>query len=298
MGCFPSIQNRGCEEFPLGDSTSECDACTTYCNVLQESCAGIHFGSVSECSTTCNENPTGLELSGTPGATLEPTLACRITEAKAGRCDNAGLAETSACPSAECLSYCNRMSEVCPEQYQNVDCLSSCVSFPKLTTDTSSDSLECRIGQLTQAENLIIGSDFEAACAAAGLSGGDFCGEPCEIYCNITERNCSNEVDPNTGESLAVYPNRGVCEATCALFGFGPRVPDQPGIDGDTVGCRTWHAAAAGPSRRGSVGALSACAGLQSHVLRHSQSGNDQPLCRLALRDVLQPRNPKLRRAL
>jgi len=61
-------------------------------------------------------------------------------------------------------------------------------------------------------------------------SGGNF---DCATYCERITANCTG--------ALAQYTNVQLCEATCGNFDVG----EQSDVEGDTLGCRLYHAGAA-----------------------------------------------------
>lgn len=239
-GCFPELQLKECVDFSLGVVEGCSDPCKVYCEYVSGQCPDLF--TAAQCETDCRFDVPQAAKTGEPGETGRDTLACRITEARAGRCDSAGIPASVACPTADCVAYCQEVSTNCPEQYpDNTVCLTSCLTIPARSTPESQNSVECRLKQAQDAAALA-GPERASACAAAGLTGGEVCGTPCEIYCNIAEQNCTAD--------LQIYGSRRECIDICSLFPPGSRDDDfnVDGPEADSTGCRTWHAAAAGNS--------------------------------------------------
>lgn len=247
-GCIDLPPLKTCAEFPLG--IAECsDPCQTYCEAVVESSCSTLFASQQDCQTQCEFDFEGART-GEPGETGRNTLACRITQAQAGNCSAAGLQTSADCASTECRQYCSVIAANCRNedattQNQQYDtesqCLTSCETFALTDAEAGSrNSLECRLSQAQMAETLT-GTDLAGTCDAAGFQGGEVCGTPCEVYCNTVEKNCIGD--------LAPYSSTQTCLATCALFPSGSREDATvDGAAGDTAGCRSWHANAAGNS--------------------------------------------------
>lgn len=240
-GCIELPPLPACIDFSL--PTEGCsDPCKTYCDYVVEQCPG-EFNSVPACEADCRfELPESVKT-GEPGEEGRDTLACRITQARNGNCDSAGLAPSLECPTINCVEYCDVMATNCPDEYQNDNrlCLGTCSNFPLRNTATSSNSVSCRLEQAERAGQLPAGPDRENACLAAGVTGGTVCGDECDFYCTAVERNCVGE--------RRLYSDRTTCLEVCRLFPLGSEADfNVDGPDGDTAGCRLWHAVAAGDS--------------------------------------------------
>ncbi|MBI2378302.1 MAG: hypothetical protein HYV07_30160 [Deltaproteobacteria bacterium] len=129
--------------------------------------------------------------------------------------------------------YCDRAMANCTGDNQlyadRAACLAAADQFPVGSAgDQSGDSLNCRTyhaGVASQNPGL--------HCPHASASGGGLCGDYCEVYCGLTEQNCS-------GNEL-LYPDHASCLAACAVF---PKdgIPDA--TQGNSVQCRIYHAGA------------------------------------------------------
>ncbi|MEO1227854.1 MAG: hypothetical protein AAFZ18_03040 [Myxococcota bacterium] len=241
--CFPELKLRDCREFPLGSTEGCRPACDEFCEFVVPLCPGIvEQGTVDACKSICREKALP---GGDPATALEEdSLACRLNEAEAGRCSSAGFDPSPACPNTACKNYCDSMVDVCPGEWPDrTACLSSCTSgeIPAMSTPTNPNSLECRVAQLNLAANSV-GSVREAACEAAGLTGGTVCGSVCDIFCRIQTTNCTGD--------LSAYDSQAECLATCNLFPPGVLQTDfsMGPPEGNNAACRVWHATAAGQS--------------------------------------------------
>lgn len=236
-----------CADFSLGREGCT-DVCKTYCEAVVPLC-GSEFDSVNSCRTDCAEElrrrPT-INV-GEPGSQGEDNLACRITQARSNNCSSAGLQPNADCPPQICNEYCDLMTQFCPppglDRYVNRPaCLSSCLDLrPLETTAVDRNSVQCRLDEVRMAPNAANANEVNTLCAAASLAGGSECGEPCAVYCDIVQQNCTG--------ALSVYGgSRKLCEDTCKLFPIGEKDEDQFDLDADTAECRVWHAQAAGTS--------------------------------------------------
>jgi hypothetical protein len=138
-----------------------------------------------------------------------------------------------------CKSYCNTVQAACVEsnlQYATEkSCLDICVELMRTEAEveaageTSFDTIECR--QKAARAVLDVGGEVQNLCQSAGMWGNDECGAPCEVYCGMMSRGCS--------EQFAAFSD---CNAECtdvpkpATILFGADAPT-----GNTLQCRINH---------------------------------------------------------
>ena len=170
------------------------------------------------------------------GATIDPAL------------DDAGA---DAGFGDDCNTYCNLINTSCTgdnAEYLSVaDCQAVCANFdPGQLTDTSGDSLGCRIHYAQMAA-----SNPAVVCPQAGpLASGGCNADPCHAFCELVADLC--DVD-------GIYPYDGGadCLSSCAtypyLFSYGDAgvgdadVPADAAIgdialsSSNTLNCRLYH---------------------------------------------------------
>lgn len=153
---------------------------------------------------------------------------------------------------ALCATYCGELDKSCsvPEllQYADGTCEDICLEY-LLTADevstagassANNNTIECRIREARSA------ASESLACAVAGLSGDNECGDVCEVYCELVEARCKPQYIDTFDEDSET------CEEECQKL---PRsdVPFNVSIqEGNTLECRFYHlqAAARGGSDR------------------------------------------------
>ncbi len=229
-GCLEDPELRSCGQFEFG--TEGCgEPCDVYCEEMIERCPG-RFPSVDVCRVACKfEPPGGVELeAGNLGDEEGDTLACRITAAIAGRCDDAGLGPSRSCSEVSCLNYCEAvLSTPCGTAYAGQqNCLAACRSLRPGRSGEPGNTVACRLARVEELGPAPTADE----CAAATVMGGGACGTPCEVYCDFLERNCR--------DGNQIYPDRPTCEATCRLMSDGSF--DDWRTQGDSVACRIYHA--------------------------------------------------------
>lgn len=156
------------------------------------------------------------------------------------QCDDGNFVDGDGCEHdctltvATCEAYCDVYLTACAgvTEYSSTDeCLQQCMQWPAGTRgDVSGDSLECRLHRAVVARWV----NPNANCPHAGPSGGGVCvaaGAPnCEDYCDAYLANCTG----NNNE----YVDEADCLDQCSHW--------WPGVtgatDGDSVGCRAYHA--------------------------------------------------------
>ncbi len=146
----------------------------------------------------------------------------------------------------DCATYCAEVLEACGDRertnqfYSEEECSAYCSALGWETgaaTDTSGNTLGCRLNHATMAATESDEAKKLSLCEAAGPSGGGVCGEWCDVLCSGTTKTC-------TGQNAA-YADEDDCRDECAKF------PDSPnGTLGyavanyfyyNTVQCRLRH---------------------------------------------------------
>jgi hypothetical protein len=190
-------------------------------------------------STT--KNTTGMtttDASATEPATTDPaTTEPATTDPATDTTDGASSTSTGDPVDLDCASYCGLYESGCADfsEYANTeDCLAQCGQWPAgLPNETAGDSLGCRTYHVTVANM----ADAKLHCPHAGPSGGGVCvaadAPTCGDYCTTYFANCTNKLNS--------YKNMDDCQMQCATWyqGFDGQT------DGDTVGCREYHAGVA-----------------------------------------------------
>lgn len=218
-----------------GVTTSPQEACGQYCDAVLAGCTGANqlFSGRDECLAACGGFPT----SGKEGDSSGNSVYCRLYHAKATasdptHCAHASVSGAGIC-GALCEVYCDYSLKYCSSLYSDRSaCLETCANFPAAGHDhdpATGNSVECRIFHASAAAD-------PSHCAHASANGAGVCGDdPCEAYCDQALGNCDGR--------YALYPDRAACLATCARM---PKSASFDAADGNSVQCRTFHAA--GPS--------------------------------------------------
>ena len=210
--------------------------CQAYCAALQTACTGENaaFATTEDCLAACASMP----ATGAVGDADKDTWHCRAFHAGASagdpatHCAHAGLSGGGVC-GTWCEVYCRLYTQSCGgHDLADVDaCLGACEAMPQdgAWNTLAGNNVQCRIGHASVAAN------DAAHCEHAGVTGGGVCGDdPCEAYCDQTAKSCAGQG--------GLYPDRGACLATCGAM---PKDAPFDASDGDSVQCRTYHAAAA-----------------------------------------------------
>ena len=206
--------------------------CENYCHISMQTCGGL-YPNEEICMNECAAFP----ADGAADATDGDSVQCRTYHASFPAIANGELHCTHAHPDGGsvcgsiCEVYCGRVMTNCPGTYNNEEeCMNTCAAMPADGDQyaTEGDSVQCRIYH----GNLPAADGPELHCPHASLTGGDTCGDYCEVYCNRVEDNC--------GDNNA-YPNRITCLAACANM---PADGDALSINGNSVQCRIYHGTA------------------------------------------------------
>lgn len=136
-----------------------------------------------------------------------------------------------------CATYCSEIAKSCSganAQYRDTtECLSACALLePGTEQDGALDTVGCRLRKARAATDL-------AACVVAGPFGGGVCGDRCDAFCTIVDKNCSKTTAPP-------YDSRASCIETCdAQFKLDTTAGEGPVHDlsgHNTLNCREYHA--------------------------------------------------------
>ncbi len=160
----------------------------------------------------------------------------------AASCFNAGGdgGGTTGGSAVTCEEYCDRVAGACTAPFQQYTspqtCRDLCPYMPEgQFGDITGHSVVCRNHAAVEASE-----NPENFCEAAGPLGGNTCGTPCEVFCDLNLRVC-------TGTNT-VYASAVECQMACAAFPND--VPYSSEVtEGDSLACRMYHlnVAAASP---------------------------------------------------
>lgn len=222
--------------------------CEAYCTAVTANCTGANaqYADNQACLDYCN---TGAQLPlGTAADTSGNTVGCRTYHAgvastdAALHCPHAGPAGGNVC-GTWCDNYCQLADTNCSGDDAltfAADCATDCAAFSPdgAQGNAAGDSVQCRIYHLGVASG-----DAPLHCPHGAVDGGGVCvGDipvppSCATYCATLTLNC-------TGDN-AQYASEQACVDYCTA---GAQLPlgTNDDIDGNTVGCRTYHADVAG----------------------------------------------------
>lgn len=224
--------------------------CTVYCDAALKVCdgeEGFKMGA-DACEVACLM----VSSDGLPGG-KENTIQCRLDhifdaaaldgESKSASCDQGHPSESKGCPQGStvqptCSAYCADVIGVCGHtlgagakpagQYlDDKACLAACETSYKFPAgqvwNRSQNTLGCRVWHAKAA----LSEDPLFHCEAAGPTGGGVCGDPCELYCELTAATCA--------EDLAPYESPAACLTACAEMDTSGKVG---ATQGDSLQCR------------------------------------------------------------
>lgn len=188
-------------------------------------------------------------------------------------------------------AYCDLMQNYCIEEVLHdedfclsfvADAVPNAIAVGSLT-DSSENSLGCRIRHALEAETAEAAGDEparRAACEKAALTGGETCGSYCENYCDLALQTCNSVRNAEyAGTPLFMSggtPSRSDCEAACPGYSDqvldGVSQTDQLFGYGGTVQCRIHHLQAAVVEGQENPNAYGLHCG-------HASSGANDDLC-------------------
>lgn len=210
-----------------GSSTTE----TTTDNATQATTTGTDTTDETTTTETATETTTtGTETETTtaPTTTTSPTTTT-TTE------DTSDTTTTGG--ELTCEAYCGIYQEACVDfaEYDNMQaCLDQCGQWPVgAPADVDGDTLGCRLYHVTVASTV----DANEHCPHASPNGAGVCVEAaapsCADYCTTYLANCKDD--------LNLYNDEADCLDQCSHWYPGT----EADVDGDTVGCRLYHAGVA-----------------------------------------------------
>lgn len=247
----------GCQSIAGIEEVQFDDPCNEYCAIVMEACKGDDlavYADEANCLATCGTFDTS---DITENAN---TLACRTAQAttalnlprgeRTEHCAAAGPGGGSRCATSsfeeqpDCEGYCSLYISACegvPMLELGVsgetDCIRKCRAleytgaYNVAEASESGDTLGCRLYYASLAAT----NAPETNCAAASLSPGGACTPlstdtpNCDDYCRVVQIACTSE--------FKVYQTEEQCQRVCAETPIG----DATDLEGDSVGCRTYH---------------------------------------------------------
>jgi hypothetical protein len=138
-------------------------------------------------------------------------------------------------PTLSCTSYCSAIASACTgtntEYLDTQVCMTMCEVFdPGIASDTTGDSLACRVAHLAAAK-----ANPTTGCPQAGPTGAGACGsDPCQAFCELDLSLCSTQPTPP-------YPNQQTCQTDCDGFSYDAGLGDLTQSAGNTLNCRIYH---------------------------------------------------------
>ena len=235
--------------------------CQEYCEAVLAACGENtsnpvtgQYLNLSSCLSICETsmyNGSDIDLRGGKDLPQGNTLSCRLAQAEKATasyeaavefCDSAGFSGGNICGSW-CDMYCHLDVAHCGQFASEGECQTACANFDTggSANALDGDSVQCRIYH-SMAAGLDKPATAETHCPHAKVvSGDDMCGAPieppdCETYCTNITANCVGD--------LARYPDHATCVSTCStLAKFDVGTPTDK--NGNTIGCRLFHAKAA-----------------------------------------------------
>jgi hypothetical protein len=219
--------------------------CKVYCQDITANCkdANAQYANESDCLTKCSDMLADQAIDlGSLADTAGNTLGCRIYHAGAAandaatHCPHAGQLGGNVCGNY-CEVYCDFVTAACPaDTFSGGSCGAACGSFiPGTPGDTTGDSLQCRLYHASVAL-----TDGATHCPHAKQKPDAVCVAPdptCADYCASYFDSCG--IEP-----YSAYQDEAECVGYCqdTLMPVGTLADTA----GDTIGCRTYHAGAAG----------------------------------------------------
>ena len=232
--------------------------CDNLCHLDQLLCTGpnANYDTAADCATACADYSTD----GTIGTAAGNTVQCRLYHlGVAGtnppstaevHCPHAGIDGAEQCvdaPDPTCESYCQTVQEACTgdnAQYADeAECIAHCSAYAAWPTGANGDTAGNTIGCRSYHAGVALQEDAALHCAHAGPSGGNVCGSWCEVYCDLSDKNC-------TGDDT-LYDDDAACLAGCEGFSEEGAAGDA---EGDTIQCRIYHLGVAGNDDGGGAG--------------------------------------------
>ncbi len=234
------------------DTAAAAPTCEAYCKVVVANCTGDNsqYKDEAECNNYCKT--LGKLPVGAADDKAGNTVGCRTYHATAAKddpkthCSHAGKSGGNAC-GTWCDNYCHLADKSCLVAKQEMDvdtgsCLTKCKGLKDggKANDAAGDTVQCRIYHLGVAGTDEANAKIHCPHGKIAPAAGTPCGAAppsCESYCKTVTMHC-------TGTN-AQYKDEAECVSYCKTLG---KLPLGTADDkaGNTVGCRTYHAGAAG----------------------------------------------------
>lgn len=190
------------------------------------------------CLDVICDTPPGPTCEGEMAITTDPSGTCEAGSCVYAPNDPVDCALTGeSCVDGACVTpcayYCQLADTFCvgglAVDFGDATCEDACAAWALGEPgDDAADTTWCRIGYLSQGEDLIPAT----ACAAAAPDGGEICVDPpttCELYCALAPQVCQNDQEIVFGETD--------CPTVCASWEEG----DSDDMLADTAWCRLNH---------------------------------------------------------
>gem|GEM_PF-423280 len=230
------------------DATPTDPSCADYCALVTANCTGdnAQYTDETACLTYCE---TGASLPiGTLADTGGNTVGCRMYHAQAAvdlndpvtHCPHAGPSGGNIC-GTWCENYCHLEDVNCTANNDifgdDAACQAACALYDPngAAGDADGDTVQCRIYHLGVA-GLDSPDSNDLHCPHGAEDGGGVCVDAaptCESYCTTVTANC-------TGDN-AQYADYDDCLAYCSTEAQLP-VGESGAVDGNSIGCREYHA--------------------------------------------------------
>lgn len=206
--------------------------CEDYCTEIQATCNGgnAQYASEADCLAAC-----GAMARGANGDTDVDTLECRLYHLTAaagdaaGHCAHAGPSGGGFCGSWSTV-LCRQVTQSCTgdnAQFASrgeCDGLMSDVPATGAAGDLAGDTIQCRSAHMQ------VATGDQTHCDHAGFSGGNVCGNWCDVYCRDIQAYCTGAQEQ--------YADAATCATACGGFATTGNVGD---LTGNTVQCRLEH---------------------------------------------------------
>jgi hypothetical protein len=136
-----------------------------------------------------------------------------------------------------CGTYCDDIIGKCTGQNRAFDnreqCMKMCALMPPGQENDKTNSVACRAAAAKTASD-------KGTCANAGAYGNGACGDRCDTFCELVNKQC---IEPFGGQAPAPYANKADCVEACRTMRYDAADFEGPGAtDGvDTLNCRMLH---------------------------------------------------------
>ncbi len=256
-GADDTTEPTGDDDADTGDVEPTEPSCGAYCKVLAQACTDDNeqFAGEAECNTYCQDTAQ-LPL-GAAADTDVNSVGCRMYHAGVAsqqepevHCPHAGPTGADTC-GTWCENYCHLAMTNCTGAnavYDTpADCEAACADLVDdgEAGDTDGDTVQCRIYHAGVA-GTNGDTSAEIHCPHAGPDGGGVCVDAIEPVDPTCEAYCAAITDACTGDNLQ-YADETACLTYCGASAQLPLGTSED-VDGNTVGCRIYHAGVASTS--------------------------------------------------